>query len=122
MAIPSRLVGVGVPPAVANQICGDVADALTAAGSTNADALQLSAVANRVTTTAASTGVRLYLPEVGSQCMVINSGANALLVYPGTGAQINALTATTGGFSVAAGARALFFGTSGTNWFAILSA
>lgn len=122
MAIPSRLLGSGLSPLAATNICGDVADSLTAAGSSNTDALALSAAINRVTTTAASTGVRLMLPEVGSAVVVINSGANALLVYPGTGAQINALTASTGGFSVAAGGRALFVGTSSTNWFAILSA
>jgi hypothetical protein len=122
MAIPSRVMGAGNSASAATQICGDVADTLTATGTTNADALQLSAIINRVTTTAASTGVRLMLPEQGSQVVVVNSGANALLVYPGTGAQINALTATTGGFSVAAGGRALFVGTSSANWFAVLSA
>jgi hypothetical protein len=122
MAIPSRLLGSGLSPLAAVNVCGDVADALTATGSSNTDALALSAAINRVTTTAASTGVRLMVPEVGSQVVVINSGASALLVYPGTGVSINALTATTGGFSVAAGGRALFVGTSSTNWFAILSA
>lgn len=122
MAIPTRLMGSGCSAAQAVNICGDVVDSITAAGSTNADATQLSAAINRVTTTAASTGVRLMLPEQGSQVVVINSGANALTVYPGTGAQINALTATSGGFSVASGGRALFIGTSSANWFAILSA
>jgi hypothetical protein len=122
MAIPSRLLGSGLSPLAATNICGDVADTLTAAGTSNTDALALSSIINRVTTTAASTGVRLMLPEVGSTVVVINSGANALLVYPGTGASINALTATTGGFSVGAGNRALFVGTSSTNWFAVLSA
>lgn len=122
MPIPTRLMGVGLVAAQAQNICGDVFDSITAAGSTNADATQLSGAINRVTTTAASTGVRLMLPEVGSSVVVVNSGANALLVYPGTGAQINALTATTGGFSVAAGGRAMFVGTSSANWFALLSA
>jgi len=122
MAIPSRLMGSGLSSLAAVNICGDVGDTLTAAGTTNANALALSAAINRVTTTAASTGVVLPVPESGSAIVVVNSGANALLVYPGTGAQINALTATTGGFSVAAGGRAMFVGTSSTNWFAILSA
>lgn len=122
MSIPSRLLGSGLSPLAATNICGDVATALTATGTTNADALALSATINQVSTTAASTGVRLMSPESGSGVVVINSGANALLVYPSTGAQINALTATTGGFSVAAGGRALFVGTGSANWFAILSA
>ena len=122
MPIPTRLMGSGAPAQLAVNICGDVVDTITAAGTTNADATGLSAAINRVTTTAASTGVRLMVPEAGSQVVVINSGANALLVYPGTGASINALTATTGGFTVAAGGRALFVGTSSSNWFAVLSA
>lgn len=122
MSIPSRLLGSGLSPLAATNVCGDVATTLTAAGTTNADALGLSAVINQVSTTALNTGVRLMVPESGSAVVVINSGANALLVYPGTGAQINALTATTGGFSVAAGGRALFVGTGSANWYAILSA
>jgi hypothetical protein len=122
MAIPTRIMGSGAAAGLAVNICGDVVDSITAAGTTNADATGLSAAINRVTTAAASTGVRLMAPEQGSQVAVINSGDNALLVYPSTGASINALTATTGGFSVAAGGRALFIGTSSANWFAVLSA
>lgn len=122
MAIPSRLMGVGLPAAAAVNICGDVVNTITAAGTNNTNATGLSGAINRVTTAAASTGVRLMAPEAGSMVVVINSGANAVLVYPSTGAAINALTATTGGFSVAAGGRALFIGIGSANWFAILSA
>lgn len=122
MGIPSRIMAGGVSALAANQICGDVTDSITASGTTNADAVALSTVINRVTTAAASTGAVLMAPEAGSAVVVINSGANALLVYPSTGASINALTATTGGFSVAAGGRAMFVGLSSSRWFAILSA
>lgn len=122
MAIPSRLMGSGTPAGQTSAIVGDTVTGLTAAGSTNADALQLSAVNNRVTTAAAGTGVRLPPLEVGAMVTVMNSGANALLVYPGTGNQINGLTATTGGFSVAAGGRAAFIAYAPTVWGAILSA
>ncbi|AOU95870.1 uncharacterized protein AruCF_4979 [Achromobacter ruhlandii] len=60
--------------------------------------------------------------EVVSRVTVVNLGANALLVYPGTGVQINALTATTGGFSVPAGKVADFIGVSPTQWVALLGA
>ncbi len=122
MAIPTRLMGSGFSAQQAVNACGDVVDTITAAGTTHADATGLSAAINRVTTAAASTGVRLMAPEAGSAVVVINSGANAVLVYPSTGASINALTATTGGFSVAAGGRAMFVGTGSANWFALLSA
>jgi hypothetical protein len=98
---------------------------LVAAGSSNADALQLSADAdfNVVGTAAASTGVRLPTPGgVGDAVLVYNRGANAVLVYPQAGGAVNALTATTGGFSVAAGGRAVFTCWDGTNWCAVLSA
>lgn len=122
MAIPSRLMGSSAPAALATAICGTTETGLTAAGSTSADALQLSSVNNRVTTTASGAGVLLPPLEVGATVTVMNSGANALLVYPGTGNQINALTATTGGFSVAAGGRALFIAYTPTIWGAVLSA
>lgn len=123
MAIPSRLTGSGIAAGAAIQLCGDTANTLTAAGTTNADALRLNAIHNRVTTTASGTGVLLPPIEPGAEVTVMNSGANALLVYPGTtGAQINALTATTGGFSVAAGGRARFVAYAPTVWGAILSA
>lgn len=122
MPIPTRLMGVGCSAAQSVNICGDNVTGITAAGSTNANAFQLSGAINEVTTTAASTGVLLPPIEAGASVFVMNSGANALLVYPGTGAQINALTATTGGFSIAAGGRALFVAVTGTKWGALLSA
>lgn len=122
MAIPSRLMGSGAAPALAVNICGDVVDTITAAGAANTDATGLSAAINRVSTAGLGTGVRLMAPEMGSQVAVMNSGANALLVYPSTGAAINALAVSTGGFSVGIGGRALFIGTSSAQWFAVLSA
>lgn len=122
MAIPSRLMGSGLAAAAAVNICGDVTTTLTATGSTNADALQLNSAINNVTTTAASTGVKLPPTEVGASILVANLGANALLVYPAALSQINALTVTTGGFSVGAGKVAAFVGVSGTNLVALLSA
>jgi hypothetical protein len=122
MAIPTRLMGSGLSAAAASNICGDVTTGITAAGTTNADATQLNSVINNVTTTAASTGVKLFTAELGSTVVVSNQGANALLVYPAASGQINALTATTGGFSVGAGKTVILFGVSGTNWVTNLSA
>ena len=98
---------------------------LTAAGTTNANALPLSPDADFhvVGTAAIGSGVRLNPPSgVGDAVLVYNRGANAVLVYPQAGGAINALTATTGGFSVAAGARAVFTSWDGTNWTVVLSA
>lgn len=122
MARPSTLMGSGCPALLAQAIVGMTANTLTATGTTNADALQLQQAINRVTTTASGTGVILPPLEEGARISVMNSGANALLVYPGTGFQINALTVTTAGFSVAAGGRADFIAFTGGIWGAILSA
>lgn len=106
-------------------VSSTVAGGLVAAGTTNADALQLDATAdiNTLVTVAASTGVKLPAPTGnGDAVVVFNRGANAVLVYPQAGGQINALTATTGGFSVAAGGRAVFVCHNGTDWLAVLSA
>lgn len=123
MALPSRIMGSGVSSALgATQIVGDVADNLTALGSTQGTALLLSTAINIVTTAAASTGVILMPSEVGAEVYVCNLGANALSVYPATGAAINAIAAN-GAFSVGAGKAATFKGrANGTGWVTILSA
>ena len=113
MAFPSRVLGAGTPGGTTRAICGDVANTLTAAGSTAADALALSAVFNRTTTTASGTGVKLPPAEAGAVCFVVNSGANSLTVYPQTGSTIDAGSSV----SVAAAARTMFFATSATQWF-----
>lgn len=78
-----------------------VGDALTAAGSSISDALQLTGTWNNVSTVAASTGVKLFDPSDanstpttinGFQICVRNGGANNLKLYPPTGSdQINGL-------------------------------
>lgn len=78
-------------------------DALTAAGTTISDALQITKTWNNISTVAASTGVKLFDPSdanstptsiVGFQICIRNGGANNLKVYPPTsGDQINALGA-----------------------------
>lgn len=118
MAIPSRVQGSGTSGGAATAICGDVANTLTAAGSSATDALSLSAVHNRVSTTAASTGVKLVPAETGAIMTVANDGANSLTVYPQTGATIDGAASV----SIATTKRRLFVGISPTAWVSILSA
>ena len=67
-----------------------IANGLTAAGTNQATALALDYTTfQRVTTVAASTGVRLPAATVGARIVVFNKGANALAVYPATGEVIN---------------------------------
>jgi phage-related tail protein len=63
-------------------VVNSVGAALTAAGTTITDALQLAAVLNNVSTAGAGTGVKLWNPTIGVSIFVRNGGANDLLVYP----------------------------------------
>jgi len=66
----------------------------TAAGTTIADATQLTRAFTNVATVASGTGVKLPDVAEGAQLMVINLGANNLLLYPPDGSHtINALAA-----------------------------
>lgn len=88
----------------------------TAAGTTIADALDLTSLVNNITTVAASSGVQLPAVAIGTQVLVRNSGANALLVYPdGAGIKINGGT-DGAAVSLAATEVGIFAKVSATNW------
>lgn len=82
MALPSRVLNSGVTSLSTVAICGEGAVDITAAGTTIADAALLTSVYNRITTTAAGTGVCLPPTEMGAAIWVTNLGANPLTVYP----------------------------------------
>jgi len=89
---------------------------VSAAGSAITDATDLTALVNNVTTVAASTGVQLPAVAIGTQVLVRNSGANALLVYP-DGALIKINGGTDGAaVSLAATEVGIFAKVSATNW------
>lgn len=70
----------------------DVATGLTAAGTDETDAYEVTFAKNAFTTVAAGTGAILDSDSApGDSQMIYNGGANALSVYPTSGAQINAL-------------------------------
>jgi hypothetical protein len=73
-----------------------VGNALTAAGTTRTDALQLAAQYNRVTTAAASTGVILPVGIVGMEIIIDNGGANAIKVYANNSETIDGTAGSTG--------------------------
>lgn len=120
MALTKSLMGLGMEANKASSLgfIGDEATSLTATGTTSSDALQLTSGINQFGTVASGTGC--ILPSQGGMAAVINNGANALLVYPGTGRQINNGTATTGSYSVANGKTAIFIH-AGLRWLATLS-
>jgi hypothetical protein len=122
MARDNELTGLGLAPAPAAMLgYGPGAGGLTGAGtSSQANALALVQGVNIFTTAAANSGGRLPAAGMSGPIAVINSGANALLVYPATGETINALSANSS-FSVTNAKMAVFWPVANT-WVAILSA
>ena len=119
MAIPSRVQASGNSGLSTTSICGDGATALVAVGSTIADALQLSAVWNTLTTSSASTGVILPPTEVGAMIGLRNDSGQTITVYPKSGSTINAGAST---LSVATAKTVILFATSATTWASVLTA
>lgn len=114
MTQPRNLVSGGkLPAGTANQIIGPTAIGLVAVGTTQADALQLTADVNTITTSSASTGVKLPACEKSSMIVVNNQSGQTLKVYPyeASGVTVDSTTSA----DVATSRTAIFFGT-GVDW------
>jgi hypothetical protein len=122
MTFKSNMMGSGTSAAQTGALIGGVNAALVATGTTQADALALSVTNSQFSTVASGTGAILpSFMQPGDYCRVFNNGANALLVYPVSGAAINN-GATNAGFSIAANKSAQFFMLSPTLFGSTLSA
>lgn len=119
MGTKDKLVATGVFTNTADAITGDMKTGLTAAGTTQATALALTADLNKIGTAAASSGVKLR--KTGGVQVVYNGGANAVAVYPPVGGTINS-GAANAAFSVAATKSAQFYSADGVTFIATLSA
>jgi len=111
---PSNLTSGGkLPAATANLIIGPTAIALVATGSSQTDALQLTADVNTITTSSSSTGVKLPKCEKSSMIVVNNQSGQTLKVYPyeTSGVTVDSTTSA----DVANSRTAIFFGT-GVDW------
>lgn len=94
-----------------------VSATVAATGADLAGAAALTAQVNAVTGADGAKGVRLPVAEANSLVIVINTDAsNDLLIYPRSGAQINALGASNA-FTLIAGNTAIFAGRSATLWY-----
>lgn len=83
--------GLSGPLALSQQDC---ATSVSAAGTTQGTATELTAADSEVTTVASGAGVVLSSQIApGDEQTVFNAGANALKIYPPSGMKINALTA-----------------------------
>lgn len=73
-----------------------VGNALTATGTTRADALQLAKEVNRLTTVASGTGVILPVGVIGMRIRIYQSGANPVKVYASASETIDGTAGSTG--------------------------
>lgn len=122
MTLSYKVMGAGVPDLLVQAAFKDVGDSLTAAGTTQGTALELTNRVNRITTAAANSGVVLASQgSAGDTQSVFNGGANAVKVYPPVGAKING-QATNAAISLAINTGCDFRCVSSTQWFAVLSA
>ncbi|CAB5228627.1 hypothetical protein UFOVP1545_9 [uncultured Caudovirales phage] len=116
MAIPSRVLASGNSGLATISICGDGATGLVAVGSTQATALQLSAVFNTIATSAASTGVKLPPCEAGAMVYIYNLAGQDLRIYSNGTETLNAAVAGATGVLVGNTKTAICFATSATTW------
>jgi hypothetical protein len=103
-------------------LLGGYESAVTSAGSTYADAAELTGAINLITSVAASSGVKLpnaYGP--GAVVMCRNTDADTVVVYPPTGGTINGGSAN-GGVNLAQNKTGLFLATGDGSWMFLLGA
>ncbi len=94
--------------------------AVSAGGATQGTATALTKSYNVITTVGASQGVRLpTLASAGLICIVNNRGANALNVYPASGAQIDSLGTNNPYVLSPNGSQAQYLAASTTQWYSI---
>lgn len=100
----------------------DTATSLSAAGTTQGTATELTAADSEITTVAAGSGVALSSQlAAGDMQTVFNAGANAVKVYPPSGFKINNLS-TNAPMLLAINTGCLFKCVSSTRVFGVLSA
>jgi hypothetical protein len=103
---------------VTNYNVRSVDAAVSAAGSTQGTATVLAKEFNRVSTVASGSGVVLPSAVAGMAITITNTSANSLLVYPASGAQINALAANVA-FTQPTLGTIQFISLTGTQWYTV---
>ena len=112
----------GMSPVTAQSIQGDANTAITAAGTTQATATDLTNVINIVTTATDGQGVQLDTGVIGDSQLVYNATVVSIKVYPAsTSAKINQI-ATAGAHILAPYTSCQYFVASATQHVAFLSA
>ena len=117
-----KVFGAGASGPLGAAICKDTESGISAAGTTQATATELTAADSEITTVAAGTGVVLNASlAAGDSQSVFNAGANAVRVYPPSGFRINALS-TNAAMLLARNTGVIFKCVSSTRVFGVLSA
>ena len=104
-----------------NQGTQDVSASITAAGTTQATATLLFNGLNMIGIAASGSGVILFAYNPGASQIVYNGGANAVTVYPPSGAKINGL-ALNGGHLLSTNTACIYWTISTTQVIGLLSA
>ncbi len=117
MALTSDLMGLGMPPALAQLEGVSLPAPLAGVGTAQVGAAPLvSGAFHQATTTAGQTAFRLPADQpLGTFIAFYNASATAALVFPPTGGNVNEL-ATNASFSIAQGRLAQFFRLSALKW------
>ena len=117
-----KVFGAGLPGPLASAICQDAATGISAAGTTQGTATELTSADNEITTAAAGSGVVLDSSlAAGDSQSIFNAGENAVKVYPPSGMKINALAADAA-MTLATNTGCVFYCVSTTRVFGVLSA
>lgn len=117
-----KVFSAGIAGLAVQALCQDAATSISAAGTNQGTATELTSADNEVTSVASGSGVVLAsLAVAGDAQTVFNGGANPLRVYPPTGQQINSLTANQH-ITLATNTGVLFKKISSSRWFGVLSA
>lgn len=119
--ITSHILASGTSPMLAQTITGGGATGLIALGTNQATALQLSASQNVITTSSASTGVKLQATEAGNEVWIRNDSGQTITVYPfeTSGTTFNAAASTV---TIATAKTMVLKAASSTVWMTILTA
>ena len=117
-----KVLAAGLSNFLAACVCADTQASISAAGTTQGTATELTAADNELTTVGAGSGVALASAiAAGDSQTVFNAGANAVKVYPPVGMKINAL-ATNAPMLLATNTGCIFKCVSTTRVFGVLSA
>ena len=116
-----KLFAAGLDSLAVGAVIQDVGASLSAAGTNQATATALTNALNGVATVATGAGVILYAGSAGDSQIVYNGGANAMNVFPPSGARINAI-ATNGAHVLAVGTASVYYFISGSQIALVTSA